>query len=439
MPPKEKGCLGVLVYVFIGLAVLVIGGLATLYFVVMHTSVPFKALESMLASANTNAHFKVEGISGTISTGFKIRSIRWGEDGAGAGEIKDVRVTYGNFRELMGGRRIVFREIHIGRAHLDVTGLGELVSSANTPSVNFGNNPPTNYNWTTAGGWPARKGPDLVKIDKVTIEDVFLTNRVTGLSLAIPSIQWTGFKAANGQVELGRLEVDSDRLKITTKEGRTVDVDGRQVAFQKMLEGTLLPGLHKSISRPIAFTVDAGTAQGKLVVRATAFEGGLEIYRAPGQDGFVRCKDLDLDSYFDAPVPRALTVSAVMVPGNRSRQPRLKLGGGSFNLGVRTFEIQPAELERTEGADDVSQTNNLIAVSHSDAEEFTYQLIVSEEWWKVRQSLTARRAMTPQETLAKVFTGKSYEELDPAQREEIDRKLPAFSGGETPAAEAEKR
>jgi hypothetical protein len=429
----------VLVYVLISLAVLVIGGLATLYFVVMHTSVPFKALESMLASANTNAHFKVEGISGTISTGFKIRSIRWGEDGVGAGEIEDVRVSYSNFWELMGGRRIVFREIHIGRAHLDVTGLGELVSSANTSSVNFGNKPPTNYTWTTAGGRSARNGPDLVQIDKVTVEDVFLTNRATGLSLAIPSIQWTGFKAAKGQVELGRFEVDSDRLKITTKEGRTVEVDGRQIAFQKRIEGTLLPGLDKSISRPIAFTVDAGAAQGKLVVRATAFEGGLEIYRAPGQDGFLRCKDLDLGSYFDAPVPRALTVSAVMAPGNRSNQSRLKLGGGSFKLGVRTFEIQPAELERTEGAGDVSQTNNLTAVSHSNGEEFTYRLIVSEEPWEVRQSLAARPAMTPQDTLAKVFTGSSYGELDPAQREEIDRKLPAFSAGETPASEPEKR
>jgi hypothetical protein len=387
-------------------------------------------LESMISNLDTNEQFKVQGISGTISTGFKIQSIKWGAETNDAGEIGDVRVKYNNFWELLGGRRIVFREVSVGKAHLDVTGLEQLFSESNSVAIKRQNRANANPVWANRTSQrSSTPKPDLVQIDRIAIEDVFITNRVTGLGLTIPSLQWTGFKSANGKVELGQLEIDSDRLKVTTKEGRTVDVDGRQLPFQKLLEGTVLPAMHKSIRRPISFTVDVASDHGKLSYRVMAFDGGLDLYRAPGQDGFLRCKQLDLTSYIDAAVPRQLTCSAVWPAEDDSNKSRLKLGAGSFKLGVKTFDIQPVEIERTDDTEGSSQTNRLTALSRSGNEEFTYELLVGDRFWNLQQRLSVRPLQSPQETLAKVFVGKPYAQLDAAQREEIDRKLPAFGAG----------
>jgi hypothetical protein len=423
-----------MIYALVGLAAVFILGVAVAYYVVMHTSVPFQALESMLTQANTNAHVKVEGLTGTISTGFKVRSIRWGEENAGGGEIQDVRVTYDNFWELLGGRRIVVREIHIGKAHLDVTGLEELTAADTTQAANVQNPFLTNSPWANAGGQRRRPGLELVQIDQVAIEDVFITNRVTGLGLTIPAIHWSGFKSANGQVELGRLEIDSDRLTVTTTNGRTVAVNGQPVAFQKLLQGTLLPRLHPSIRQPIAFTADVGCTQGKVAWRLVAFDGALEAYRGQDRQGFLHCTNLDLAAYFDGPIPQQLTLSGAIVPGAGSKSPRLDLSGGSFRLGTNHFEVLAAELEQSESG----QTNQLAAVGHYGGEQFTYRLLVGDKPWKIQQSLESHPPISPQDTLAILFASKPYGDLAPAQRQEIDRKLSAFAGWGT-KTELEKK
>src|SRR5437867_6190288 len=168
-PPKQRGCLGVLVWVLLGLGLFMLLLVGGLYYAVMHTSLPFKMIESMFASAGTNANFKVEGISGSISSGFKIKSIRWGQDDAGAGEISDVRVAYSGFWDLISGNRVIFREIHVGKAHLDITGLENFISNANAqPTVTW-----------TAPAPTARQGSRLFQIDKVSIADIFKIGRAS--------------------------------------------------------------------------------------------------------------------------------------------------------------------------------------------------------------------------------------------------------------------
>src|SRR3954466_563824 len=103
------------------------------YYLVMHTALPFKMIESALAQEGTNQNFKVEGISGSIARGFQIKSITWGEKDKGASQIEDVGLLYNNFWELLGGRKIIFKQIHIGKAHLNLTGIEQLLSPTNSP------------------------------------------------------------------------------------------------------------------------------------------------------------------------------------------------------------------------------------------------------------------------------------------------------------------
>jgi hypothetical protein len=416
----------VVLFVLLGLGVLLVALVAGLYYAVMHTSLPFKMVESMLADAGTNGDFKVEGISGSIADGFKIKSIRWDENGTNPGEIRDVRVAYNSFWDLLGGHQVILKEIYIGRAHLDITGMEGIATNATTQ---------TTFHPSRRGPGPGQRfqrNSGLFQIDRIGIEDVFITNRVTGFSLIIPAMEWTGFKASNGKVELGQLKVESDRLKIATVPGRTVDIGGQQVSFQKKLNGTLLPALHKTIRHPIDFTLDAGTVKGKLIWRLTAFNGHLDAYQGADRTGYIRCQDLDLTAYFGASAPQALTVQG-LINDKGENGDWLKLNSGSFRLGLADFEVRPHEPEPGQAE---TQIGALRAFSRMGDEEFTYQLTIPDEIWKLRQTLEAKPSMSPPDTISRVFFGKRYADLTTDQQADVNKKLPGFSS-RPPAQEAE--
>src|SRR5437868_12631796 len=123
--PPKKSWVKVVVWIMASLGVLLIALVIGVYYAIMHTSLPFKFVEAMLSSGNGNQDFKVEGISGSIAKGFVIQRISWaGKDGQPS-EIRDVKVAYSGFWDLIGGKKVIFKDIHIGKAHLVVTGIEE--------------------------------------------------------------------------------------------------------------------------------------------------------------------------------------------------------------------------------------------------------------------------------------------------------------------------
>ena len=132
-PPRSRR-VKVLLFVLGGLALLFLGVIFGGYYLVMHTAVPSRMLGAMFMSGDNPENIKIEGISGSIAKGFRIKSIRWG-GAIGASEVRDVRLAYNNFWDLVGGQRLVFQEIRIGRAHLDVTGSEQLLNELSDNST----------------------------------------------------------------------------------------------------------------------------------------------------------------------------------------------------------------------------------------------------------------------------------------------------------------
>jgi len=425
------------------LVALVIGA----YYAIMHTSLPFKFVEAMLSSGNGNQNFKVEGITGSIAKGFVIQRISWtGKDGEPS-EIKDVKVLYSGFWDLLGGKRIVFKEIHIGKAHLDVTGIEEFASDVNGSNHRHGTNDDdepdlsaftNNPVFTNNPAWQTRSsrrrtggGPQLFEIDRIGVADVFITNRTTGFGLSIPEVEWKGFKAENGKVDLGELTVDSDRLKIETHTGESAQVNGETIAFQKKLEGTILPALHKSILKPIEFTIDAMYSGGAIVWRLKSFDGKMEAYRGSDHSGFLRCKNVDLAGYFAAAVPQHLTAEAKL--SRKNEKEVVKVEKGAFQLGMNWFEIQPKEWEQADGG---TRTNTVEAISHAGKTLLKYQL-VQEPPWKIEQKLVAQPEMKPEEILATIYFGKKFAEITVEQQNTLTSRKSSFAGWTTNAEQSQ--
>jgi hypothetical protein len=375
----KKSGLGCLLNLLIAVVVLVLALVGGGYIAVMHTALPFKAVASLLESGSTNVNLRITGISGSISSGFGVKSIRWT-----GGTIGDVRVKYSGFRDLVSKKELILREVHVGQAHLDITDWKSSPAATNTT--------PT----STSSESPLK----LFQIDRLTIQDVALTNRLTGFSLAMPALEWTGFKAAKGHVEFGQLKVDSDRLKIATKPARSAE-------FQKLIEGTLLPKLHPMIRRPVNFIADVGYAGSNVICRVSGFDGKLNFEIKPDQTSVLRCQGLDLADYFDAPLPQDLTTELSLEKGS------VKVRSGTFKLGVCTF-VFPAQ--------NISGTNLVFAVSRAAGKEIRYELVASDEPSRLQQRLTARPPLSPQDTLAMIFHGQPYAELPPAAQKDVDQK-----------------
>lgn len=399
--PKKSG-LGCLLNLIIGLVTFVLAVVVCGYIVVMHTAFPFRVLASLMEKGGTNVNLKITGITGSISSGFGIKSMRWT-----GGEIADTRVTYSGFSDLWSRKELILRDIHVGKAHIDVTGWTNTTAQTKSQPANAPANVPANG----SGESPL----NLFEIDRLTIEDVVLTNRLTGFSLVMPMLEWTGFKATKGNVEFGQLTADTDRLKLATR-------DSHAAGFQKVVEGTLLPKLHPMIRRPIDFTADFGYAQSNVTCRVRAFDGKFDFEAKPDHTASLNCTGLNLADYFDAPLPQDVTLAVAVVADSQTKTYPIKLLGGSFKLGVSTFEI-PAQ--------DSTDIHPVLAVSRADGEDFSYELVPSEKSPPFQLRLTAKPPLNSQDTLAKVFYGKLYAELTSDEQADIAHKLPSFAP-ETP-------
>jgi hypothetical protein len=456
--PPRTNWVKVVLIILGSLAVIFVALMFTGYYVLMHTAVPFRMVANVISEAGTNENLRIQGISGSISKGFTVKSITWGEKDKDANQIKDVRVLYGSFWDIMSGQKVVIKQVHVGKAHLDVTGIEQVMWPTNSMGMDMDEGDDEGTNQVAQApvirtnvfasrrygryGRTRRQSPAfarnrLIQVDEFSIEDVFLTNQTTGFGLSVPAIQWKGFKAQGQNVELGELTIDSDRLKVETKEGEEVEVGGQKVKFQKRLEGTVLPLLHKSVRQPIAFTVDAVHTGTNLVWRLSSFGGKMEAYQAGDENGFLHCRDTDFKAYFDAPVPEHLTADLAMT--RKGTKQIVKLGKGSFNLGQSRFEIQPQEWEKKE----IPSTNHLTAISKAGGAVVTYHLFVPNQPWNIEQRLTSQPAMKPQELLANVYYTKAFDQLSGPEQKLIETNKAAFSGwpkdSAKPAPELEKQ
>ena len=124
-PPKPS-LLKVTIWIVAGLILLLLTIVFGGYYVVMHTAVPLRMMASAFSQAGEEGgNFRIDGVTGSIAKGFKIRTIKWGTEGVDASQVDDVSVAYSSFWDLMGGR-VVFKDIHIGKARLDVTGIEQM-------------------------------------------------------------------------------------------------------------------------------------------------------------------------------------------------------------------------------------------------------------------------------------------------------------------------
>jgi hypothetical protein len=419
---QRYGCLVILVVV----VALIVLAVFALRYAIFETAVPFRTVAALIEKGSPN--MKISGVGGDLATGPSVASITWGVDPAHRSEILDLRVKYNGLADARKNRRVVIEDVGVRKAHIDLTDMEGFVTASRS-----GSRPVREPRDSKEGsGFP----PDLdsIEVRRVLIEDVLFTNRKSGFRLSIPKVAWTGFKATPQGVEAGELHVESDRLSLHTGPGRTHALGSESVTFEKSLNGVLQPLLHPAIRQPLAFSVDFTFIP---EVRAPAFHfSGLDnrVELATTADGGhgLKVRHLDLPTLLDAKklygadaaeFPSDLVLEAVTEP----EEGPLRVLGGSFRLGVATFQIVPSEIPRND-----QENAALQAVLPIDGGEIRWSLPLREFPIHFRPRLTATPELPPTEILARVFTGRSYSKLDADEKRSSDARVPAYFAPLTP-------
>ena len=408
VPRQRHGCLIVLALftaLFI-VAVLVVRHLVT------RTSMPYRIVAS--AIEKTIPGVKITGITGSLNSGIGVDSISWGDDPAKRSEVLGLQIKYTATADRSGKYRLVVHDVAVRKAHIDLADFGPgNGSSSSTSSSPSPTNPQTML--------------ESLDVERVSIEDVLITDRASDFRLSIPKIEWTGFKWTPTSLEPGTLLVESDRLTIHTIPGRTVSLDGRTVTFQKSFTGTALPALHPAIKQAIPFIADAGyPGPGQIRGCHVAIaDGKVEWETTEDGGGSMHVRQLDLPGYIDArklfgeraaDLPSDLVLSAVATSGFTDGHGTMNITGGSFRLGAATFQVEPVEF----GAADQSSAT-LRAVSTSDAGKIEWSLPLANPSHEFHPRFSSP-SLSPEEILAHVFFGKSAQDLSSEEKKEIDSK-----------------
>lgn len=451
---RRHGCLTFLAVVVL----LLVAGVLFARYMIFSTPLPYRIVAALIEKANPNVH--ISGLTGDIQKGLNVGSITWGQMPGSPSEIRDLRIRYNGYGEAGKTHRIVLNEVAVSRAHIDLADLPTTNSTtttttttsggtATTTTVEGGATSTTTVSSSSSSGTSTTMtsrtragsaGPTLpagvesFEIERVSIEDVLITNRNSPFRLSIPKIAWTGFKVTPTSFEPGLLTVESDRLTLRTEAGRKVSLEDTDVTFQKLLKGVAQPALHPAIKQPIAFAADLTfLPQGDVrPFHILLDDGRLEISGTADGAGSVRARQVDLASYIDpkkvfgdqaADLPSEVVVSAVATAGFADGSGSMKIAGGSFRLGVAKFQIQPLEFTKAD-----QNAAVLKAVLKTDAGEIVWELPLANFGDDYRPRLTSP-GMPPEEAVSRVFTGRSYQQLSPEERKAVDERVEVYIPG----------
>ena len=437
---KRLGCFWTCLIVLAAVVAIVVGGG---YYTLFHTSMPLKAIA---AAISQDGKVMIEGVTGTLNSGFHVDRVEIKDAGQPPSELEDISFRYRGRGWPGGGERVIIEEASVGKAtvYVDLPSLStDGAAYEARPSGQVSDVAPGPEN-AGANRGPVRLGSEFqfLQINRASLGNLIIRDLKQNFELSVPKIEWTGFRIENGKIDPGALTVDSDRLEVKTLPGRTVQVLDQTIAFQKCIVATVSPSLHEMLRDTIDAELDLSLSlRGLKVARLQAFDAVLvAFFDNATRSGFVRISQLDLGRYvtgepFDLPKQFALDVAFTTQKSPREHE--IDLRSGSFQLGVVEFVLEPQQVLVAERN---PQPVTVRAKGQQDGAEYLFDLTISPSDRPLRQRLSSNPPQEPREVLARVFLGKSPAELTDDEAAQIELKLPLYTdtaGTSTAATNAE--
>lgn len=438
-PLKQPGPLSFQRYGCLVLLALIATGLVVLGFLTWHmltgTAMPFRQVARIIEQSFPGV--KITGISGNISTGPSVESITWGNDAEHRSEIAGLRIKYNGYRDVRDKKRLILTDVGVRKAHIDLADfedfMNEVKASSNRNTSSSSNNRQSKPSSSSSSGSSQSPltefGLDSFEITQLLIEDVLITNRNSDFRLSIPKVTWTGFKATKTDLDGGELSVQSDRLTVATLPSQKLPLEGEATVSKRTLTGTVQPLMHPSIRQALNFNIEYAyvTDKQRLWFQIQAADGKLQAASTDDGGRTLKANHLDPGAFLDAAklygknaadFPSDIVLEATEAPDDATVQ----IASGSFHLGVATFEIQAATIDK----DDEDEPPELVATARIGSDEIRWHLPLDNFPEEYHPTLSSNPGLPPQEILARIFTGKQYADLTPEEKQAIDARVPVY-------------
>jgi hypothetical protein len=396
--PAKKGCgCGSFIIAFL---VFVVAIIASIWIIIMHTSVPLRFVADLIEDSSKSSNLKLTGLSGSLYSGLSLKKVTWND-----GEITDMRFRYSGLMDVINRDELIIHEMHIGSAtiHYDSTADKTQVDPSTSSSGSS----------TTSTGSSSEPPLKLFQIDRVSLNKIIIKDRATGKTIDIPKIQWTEFKAEKGaDIQFGDLVANSDHLVI-----KTSNPPGS--VYQKRFEITLLPKLDDRILNPIKIDAYLGENGKQAIYEIKAFDDTVTLTTDKSGVQQIKTKDANLADFFDAPLPNKLNFESSETIST-TEETTITINSGSFLLGTKAFEIQPLSFTK-----DTSTNPNLIAIHRAGETEIRYEALMNQKDFKAK--LTSTPAMSPENLLAFIYHEREFSTLSKPDQERLRKYMTWFT------------
>jgi hypothetical protein len=390
---ESGGCLkwfiaGMIVFL-VSVLVLIFGG----YYVIFHTAWP---VEKIVNAMTADSDVEIEGIEGSISSGFSVEKIRFPDAKGNINEIDDIAFKYGSEEDVF-----VINDIHVARAHFFVDDLlkeSDEDGAGSSGTTTTGNN----------GMGPQNSEPLNIIVKKVDIGDITIEDRNTGAKVEIDKIYLDGFEILNDDVKLGTLTIKSDYCDISVK---PLD-SSLEMATEHVIQGIIKTGINEYVVKDIDIS-------GKCIVEnKESYSVDLKMFdgkclfnmKQPGKVVILNINDFSPNEY----------ISSIFCIKNINFQYKGKDGKGkadvaNFKIGSKLFECDKTQFEDDEKKD-------LVATCKDGKIEYTC-ILLDKGKGVPKVKLSSVPKMSQNDILGMLLFDSKYGKLTADQKKTVDEEL----------------
>jgi len=382
--PKKKGC-GCLSLI-IGGSILILALILSIYLVLKHTAIPMRIAASAMAGAEPDAVL-MTGISGSSASGYHIARIESGKN-----VFEDVRLHTTGMLRMIREKEFIVYDAYVGKARITADFLAsDTESQSESGDTSSSTRNEDNF---------------YIQIDRLSLNDMVITDSLTGAEISIPKFEWTDFKAGKGKFDIGNIHLESNKLSVQTS---------KPAPDQQRIEAAIFPDIHERLLKPITIVAEFHHENNQITGEFQAFDGALSLSDDADGNGKLVVKDLHLADFIDGPLPRDIQINVVMLRSESEGEPRKNHLSGSFQLGNVPFIINPVVLTESTGAAAMVATGK-----HGDT-KFRYAFTNTKEGDEanLKPLLTSEPPMNAEAMLARIFFDAKLNDLDPDTRQTL--------------------
>lgn len=447
---RGLGCIG---FGCIGSVVLLLLLCAGSYYAVAHTSLPLSLIKRAI-EADGNA--RVQGLRGSINTGFEIDRLEFRSDYDGKwNELTGIKLAYNGLFDIMRHNRVIISEASV-RSALIYTDYEEPRKNEQELLVPFSwllDLEPVEFGreFKSLESEELRELAEM-RVGLVNVGAMTLVNPETDDRLAMETFQYRDLLIESGKVRNpGQFTIKCDFFDAET--GPSAEWPSTEVAW--LVKGELKPAINKILLKSIPVELDlAHPRQDKTLAKWSLLNGALKVDGEGEREVRVVMTDFSPGEYLDlgthlVPSKWNLSISSVPAsdvktgPGDESTEESDRekdgaqriigtgdtapfkrtvkfLPGGNFMLANTRFELEAATFEVVSHDDPP-----LVLVGNGKHGERDVKAIIrwqeSAPFLKVELSSPGLQA---REIWALLFYDKPYNDLDEATRSLFDKVAP---------------